>query len=116
MNNVCIKLNLFFPLPVEATAAVTSNVHPGFVLVGTFGGILYCLNTETGKMQWKFEDCKDIIKTKPTINGDHVIFGCHDGFIRCLNITDGRLIWSKNIGAPSVANIIITSDGELSIS
>ena len=79
-----VVTTLFNSLFIEATATSTHQSH--FVLVGTYGGVLYCILADTGVINWKFKDCQDIIKTKPAVYENHVVFACHDGFVRCLNI------------------------------
>ena len=96
---------------IEATAASADQLC--YVLIGTFGGILYCIHTDTGKIQWEYKECQDIIKTKPAVYKNQVVFACHDGFVRCLNLTNGNLVWKKGINAPCAANVIITADGKL---
>ena len=94
---------------MDHTLSADEQSH--FVLVGTYGGILYCIDLNTGQIQWKYSECKDIIKTRPACHGLQVVFGCHDGFIRCLNILDGTLKWKKEVGAPCSAIVIVTIEG-----
>ena len=96
---------------IEATAASADQSR--YVLIGTFGGILYCVHTDTGKIQWEYKECQDIIKTKPAVYENQVVFACHDGFVRCLNITNGNLVWKRGVNAPCAANVVITTDGKL---
>ena len=96
---------------IEATAASADQSR--YVLIGTFGGILYCVHTDTGKIQWEYKECQDIIKTKPAVYENQVVFACHDGFVRCLNINNGNLVWKRGVNAPCAANVVITTDGKL---
>ena len=93
---------------IEATASV--DLQSDFVLVGTYGGILYCVDVNTGQIHWEYKECKDIIKTRPACLGGQVVFGCHDGIIRCLNILDGTLRWKKEVGSPCSAIVIVTTE------
>ena len=95
---------------IEATAASADQSR--YVLIGTFGGILYCVHTDTGKIQWEYKECQDIIKTKPAVYENQVVFACHDGFVRCLNINNGNLVWKRGVNAPCAANVIINTDGK----
>ena len=74
---------------------------------------MYCVHTDTGKIQWEYKECQDIIKTKPAVYENQVVFACHDGFVRCLNITNGSVVWKRGVNAPCAANVIITTDGKL---
>lgn len=74
-------------------------------LVGCYDGNLYCYDPQSGAINWKF-DSKAMIKSKPLVIGDTVIFGNynHDNNLWCLQKTDSGEIdvkWKKLVGSRS---------------
>jgi outer membrane protein assembly factor BamB len=81
---------------------------------------VYCWDTETGKLQWKFRT-RGRIDSSPVICDGKVIVGSDDGRVYILKLDDGSKIWSYEIGqaigaSPSIADgklIIGSADGSV---
>ncbi|MDI6740811.1 MAG: PQQ-binding-like beta-propeller repeat protein, partial [Candidatus Edwardsbacteria bacterium] len=69
-------------VPYATGAAITASpvVSDGRVYVGTYGGVLHCINALTGNGEWQFETDGPITCT-PTCAAGVVYFTSWDGFI-----------------------------------
>ena len=67
--------------------------------------VLYCLDADSGKQQWKFS-AGGRIDSPPTLLGDKVFFGSCDGWVYCLRASGGQLAW-KYRAAPEDYRIVI---------
>ncbi|XP_055712836.1 beta-alanine-activating enzyme-like isoform X1 [Phlebotomus papatasi] len=75
----------------------------GFGFVGCYRGFLYKFTFEKRKILWKF-DSLSMIKCRPLIVGDTVIFGNYnkENNVWCINRTTGNLIWCTKIGEKGI--------------
>ena len=87
---------------IESTAAVVD----GTLYVGALDGVLYAIDTQTGKEKWTYQ-ANTHIKASPAIDNGVVYFGDGDGVFHAVDIsthemkwqfaTDGEIISSANI-------------------
>jgi outer membrane protein assembly factor BamB len=68
------------------------------VFVGSKDGHIYCLNSSTGKLIWKFGPAGGEVDSSPAVDDRQVYVGADDGFLYCLNITTGYPSWIKWVG------------------
>ena len=83
----------------ETSGAFFSSpaVNETSVVIGSDEGVLYCVDRQKGKLQWKYI-CGDAIKSSPVIAGNKVIFGSADGYVYILALGNGKKVWSWEIG------------------
>jgi len=84
---------------IEASAAYDSISNR--ICVGSYDGIVYCLDRIDGHICWKFQT-EDQIKCTAVCFSGHVFVGSHDKQIYCIDIDSGRLIWTRKISDGSI--------------
>ncbi len=68
------------------------------IYFGCSDGRVYCVNIETGKLNWSYQT-GDIVHTTPAIAQEKLFVGSYDGYVYALNPTTGTLIWKfKSVG------------------
>lgn len=91
----------------------TPAVSRDFVVFGSYDGIVYALDRETGIQKWKFET--DGIPTSPVIAGDKVVIGI-DGVLYLLQLDSGEELWSYEVSdeitSPAIINGMIVVGSE----
>ncbi len=88
--------NLFYNLPKGGSIASVPILHEGVVYFTSMDTYLYALNSDTGKMLWKYKT-GDVIISAPTIHNNRIYFGSNDGNFYCLDMS-GSLLWKKYLG------------------
>ena len=87
---------------IESTAAVVDDT----AYIGALDGMLYAIDTQTGKSAWKYE-ATDSIKSSPSVKDGVIYFGDSGGIFHAVDIakrkkkwqytTEGEIISSANI-------------------
>ncbi len=72
---------------------------------------VYCLNSKTGKQNWKFEYTCEVgsypgPRSAPYIDNGLVYTISRDGYVYCLNGQSGTVVWEKNVLEESVSKMI----------
>jgi outer membrane protein assembly factor BamB len=68
-----------------------SPINNGVIHFGSWNGVLYAVDIETGKERWRFQAGKSI-ETTPVIENDRIYLGSWDRNFYCLSL-DGKEIW-----------------------
>ena len=90
------------------------------MIIGSENKYLYCFNSATGKLIWKFRT-NGRITGSAVITPGKVLFNGMDGNVVILSLADGKKLWNFNAGtpissSPAVINgmfYILTEDGRL---
>jgi len=91
------------PIPDKITSQIGgSHEH---IYIGTEKGILYCLSTENGEINWLFRT-EGAIRSNPVVWNNQVIFGCDDQYIYILN-PEGTFIWKFPAGGQIGTNLCL---------
>ncbi|HOD80537.1 MAG: Outer membrane protein assembly factor BamB precursor [Planctomycetes bacterium ADurb.Bin126] len=69
----------------------------GRVYVGSYGGLLHCVDFETGKMIWTYKADGEV-DAPPLVLDDRVYVGSGDSYLYALNAADGKLLWRYETG------------------
>jgi outer membrane protein assembly factor BamB len=93
----------------EDSASLSPNEK--VICFGSIGGYLYALNSQSGKLIWKFQAGGGIYST-PAADRGMIFFGSVDGNLYALNYQDGSLGWKFKTGAaiyssPAVADSLV---------
>lgn len=95
------------------------NFNGKYGYVGCNDGYLYCIDSLSGQIQWKF-DTQGKIKSKPLIKDNMIIIGNYGETrnLLCIQLEENNdekpsLKWSKMIGSKGILADIIIVDGEL---
>ena len=94
-------------------AALTSSptIYKDAVLVGSREGCLYCVDKETGKINWKDDQKMSWVISTPAIYKENVIVGTSDGhFVKSLNIKTGTEVWRYKTTTPVWSSITIAGN------
>lgn len=73
---------------IESTAAVVE----GTAYIGTLDGILYAIDTQTGKSTWKYE-ATDSIKSSPSVKDGFIYFGDSGGIFHAVDVATRKMKW-----------------------
>ena len=84
-------------------------VYESKVYVGSYEGIVYCVDMYTGEQIWNFTTGDEINTFSPAIDDGRVYIGSWDKYMYCLDAETGDKIWSHYIGdwiesSPAVYN------------
>ena len=105
---------------IESSAAYDSKSNR--ICVGSYDGIVYCLDRIDGRICWKFQT-GDTVKCSAVCFSGHVFVGSYDKQIYCIDTYSGRLIWTRKISDGSIFSspalslsrlIVATLDGTVS--
>ncbi len=90
-------------------AGIQPIIADGRVFVGTMKGTLYAIDSETGRVMWKFRTPGAILHTCAAAGGK-VFFGNARGKVYAVSARDGGLAWSVQTGS-AVWNCPLVHDG-----
>ncbi len=106
-----VKLDLLWAFQAGDMIESTAAVVDGTAYIGVLDGILYAIDTQTGKSTWKYE-ATDSIKSSPSIKEDVIYFGDSGGIFHAVDIatrkkkwqyiTEGEIISSANFAGDRV--------------
>lgn len=87
---------------------IGSGVEAGrnTLVASNSSGVIYALNSVTGKKLWSFTTAGKIYST-PAVSGDKVVVASTDNNIYCLSVETGKLLWKYETMKPIVANATI---------
>jgi len=79
----------------EQAAEATADITPA--------GRVWCLDANTGKIIWSFEDIDRTVLGSPAIADGMVYVGSRDKYLYCLSLANGELIGKFNARGPIVS-------------
>lgn len=81
---------------------IQTGVQPviaeGTVFLGTLGGVLHAIDSETGKDAWQYPAGAPILHAAAANNG-RVFFGTADGSVHAVHCRNGKGLWRRATGA-----------------
>jgi len=102
---------------VSASAPVEKD---GVLYVGTGDKGVVAYDIKSLKQKWVYQTHPSLFYTAPylqnqtagvastpTIVGDKIFFGANDGRLYCLGAEAGEYIWSRHLGSPILADVLI---------
>lgn len=91
-------------------------INQGVLYIGSIGGIVYALDSETGDWIWEFETGEQIWAT-PAINGDTLYIGTFNKKLYAIDAATGEEKWQQPFEAqgPIISNPLV-EDGIIYIS
>ena len=63
------------------------------IVFGTASGKVFCYDLETLQEYWSNKDAQGMIRTRPFILENKILYTSRDGFLYCIDARDGLLIW-----------------------
>lgn len=96
-----------------AVAKSTPVLFEDKVIFGSDAGIMWCVQKDTGRIEWQFsiqDRTKKGIICSPIIHEGRLYFGGYDGFLRCLDPKTGKEIWGKKLCDWIGSSPVITTD------
>ena len=89
--------------PIGWAAGVVLNRAKKCAYVGSADGALYCLDMQSGGLNWHFKT-EGMIVASCLVAADRVFVPATDGNLYCLNAQNGSLIWTAAAGSAIVAS------------
>ena len=70
-------------------------VHNGMVYIGSTDGFLYALQSDSGKLVWKYETDGEIMgaanyAVRPKTKDEVIVVGSYDNFVHCMDAKTGK--------------------------
>jgi outer membrane protein assembly factor BamB len=86
------------------------------VFSGSQNMYLYCFNSSTGKVLWKYKALGKV-DSSPVVCGGSVVFASGEGRLHILETSTGKENWSYEIGCkisstPAVTSTLVVIGGE----
>src|ERR671914_2664922 len=88
-------------------------LRDGVLYVNCRNGILYALDSRTGKERWTYQ-AGDALRSTPSLSGNLVLFGGDDGAVYAVDRTAGRLSWKIEIGGYIWTSPVVLGDAVFS--
>ncbi|MFA7420441.1 MAG: PQQ-binding-like beta-propeller repeat protein [Melioribacteraceae bacterium] len=105
-----VKINIEEFLFDRSALVSSPTVYKDVVLVGSREGFLYCVDIETGKLNWKYDHKVSWVISTPAIYKENVIVGTSDGhFVNSVNIKTGVEDWRYKTKTPVWTTMAIAS-------
>lgn len=83
------------------------------IVFGTASGKLICYDLETLQEYWVNASSNGMIKSKPVVIENKILFSSYDGFIYCIDARNGLLIWRwKEKAETDFSDASILTDGK----
>ena len=103
------KVKKVWEYQIKGNAIPTAPIIVGnTVFLGANNGIVYALDSKTGKVKWKAYTGGPIIYP-PSFWEGRVFVGSSDGLVYCFRASDGNLLW-KSLLAPNQNRISVYSN------
>ena len=103
-----LKLKWAFGFEGDLTAFAQPTVLDGQIFVGSAGGMVHALRTETGCLQWEFQargPVRSAILAVPLGRRHTLLFGDQTGWFYSLEADTGRLRWEKKVEEHDTARL-----------
>jgi eukaryotic-like serine/threonine-protein kinase len=105
-----------FSTSIEGIITSSLSLGGGYIFVGTWSEIFYCLDKNAGGIRWRFKNEKiatwDSISSTPLVlESGIVLFGSSSGFIYALD-REGKELWTYRLDSEIVSSPAV-SDGFL---
>ena len=96
----------------DRSALISSpTVYKNYILVGSREGCLYCVDKDSGKLNWKYDHKMSWVISTPAIYQDNVIVGTSDGhFVNSLDIKTGAENWRFKTKTPVWSSMAIAGN------
>jgi outer membrane protein assembly factor BamB len=92
--------------PVQSTPLLIQKL----LFVGNADGTLFCLDSDSGEVVWKFElpdnSTRKGIRARAAGDSTTVFFGADDGAVYALDASNGKLSWRLPLGAAIQAPVV----------
>ncbi|MBK8549607.1 MAG: PQQ-binding-like beta-propeller repeat protein [Ignavibacteria bacterium] len=73
-------------------------IYDKTIFFGLGDGYVYAVDSENGKLKWKYET-GGVVHSTPVIDSGKLYIGSFDGYVYALNVSDGSLVWKfKTVG------------------
>lgn len=73
------------------------SLDNGNLIVGDDKGIIYCIDSKTGKTKWKNDKVATDIIGGFSILNKNIFFGSFDNHVNCIELETGKLVWQKRV-------------------
>ncbi len=106
-----LKLKWAFGFDGDITAFSQPTVIDGQVFVGSAGGVIYALRSESGCVQWTYQangPVRSSVLAQPLGNKHALLFGDQTGWFYALEAETGKEIWKRKIEEHDAARLTAT--------
>lgn len=85
------------------------TLNESVIYIGTHAKIFYAVNSNTGKIVWKYKN-EEPISSTAVISQGFVCFSDLGGYFSCLSKDSGQLIWKKFLGKEILGKPLVRKD------
>jgi outer membrane protein assembly factor BamB len=82
---------------------------------GNRGGVMVCVDLESGTVLWRNEDSAGELFTTPAVAGSRVVFCGGDAVVYCLDRQTGKTVWTYDSGGRDSKSPVIAADGVIAV-
>ncbi len=110
-----LRLKWAFVFPDSASASNQATLVRGRLFIGSWDGVIYALDPETGCSYWTFK-ADSGVRTAVTVVGDAAYFGDFLANVYALNAETGKLLWRAKVDPHPYARVtasLVADDGHL---
>lgn len=83
------------------SSGLVSNKE-GLLFVGSFEGILYCIDTNAKKVKWFAQGTGMMTRSKVYVHNDKAYVGSSSGNIMAVNIHSGEILFNKHLSSEGI--------------
>lgn len=98
------------PFPENGGIGSSPSLHEGMLYFGAYDGYLYCLDSQTGVLEWRYET-DSIIRSSPVVVDETVYVGDWTGKMHALNAETGEHEWGYDTEDDHIYSTPCFADG-----
>lgn len=88
---------MLFKITNKYPISCSPSLANGNLIVGDDKGIVYCIDSKTGKTKWKNDSVATDIIGGFSILDKNIYFGSFDNHVNCIELETGKLVWQKRV-------------------
>jgi eukaryotic-like serine/threonine-protein kinase len=98
---------------IGAYIAGSGAFENGRVYIGHYDNEFICVDTQEGKIAWRYKDRAFPYFSSPALTEDRVVVGGRDKKLHCLKKSDGTQLWTFNTKGKVDSSPVVTKGGEI---
>lgn len=106
VNGLYPNVKLVWEYQDDSDVGAGTTTYKNLVIATNTTGLVYALDSKTGKRKWTFRTNGKIYSTPAVANG-YVVVGSSDNNIYCLSAATGKLVWKFTANRPVLGSPLI---------
>ena len=106
VNKLYPDVKLLWEYQDDSDVGAGTATHKNLLIATNTTGLIYALESKTGKRKWAYRTNGKIYSTPAVANG-YVVVGSSDNHIYCLSASTGKLVWKFTAQKPMLGSPLI---------